>query len=255
MNKAKTESKIDGKTYLRSALSSEQKVLAVQLQLSSESITHDGVLGEVNEQLFIQFLRKYLPLRYDVDHGIVIDSNGATSDQIDIIIFDRQYTPTLLDQQSHRFIPAEAVYCILEVKPTINKAYLDYAADKAQSVRVLNRTSIPIPHAGGEYPAKDLNLFPILAGIVATNVEWSDGIDSDAFRTNFQTLSDKQIIDCGLALSDRAFDVYDGDLKLSNPEGSLAFFLFRLLQRLQSLGTVPAVDWNRYASVLGESEE
>ena len=54
-------------------------------------------------------LRKYLPNRYAVAQGIVVDSNGATSDQIDIIIFDPQYTPTLLDQQSHRFVPAEAV--------------------------------------------------------------------------------------------------------------------------------------------------
>ena len=35
-------------------------------------------------------------------------------------------------------------------------------------------------------------------------------------------------------------------------KGALAHFLFRLLHRLQSLGTVPAVDWNRYASVIGQ---
>lgn len=252
MNKAKVEAKIDGKAFLKSALSAEQRVLAVQLQLSSTSITHDGVLGEVNEQHFIQFLRKYLPLRYDVDRGIVIDSNGSTSDQIDIVIFDQQYTPTLLDQQSHRFIPAEAVYCVLEVKPTISKEYLDYAANKAHSVRVLKRTSVPIQHAGGEYPPKPL--FPILAGLVATTAGWVDGLESDAFRTNFLTLAGDRTLDCGLALSDRAFDVFDGALKLSKPDGSLAFFLFRLLQRLQSLGTVPAIDWNRYASVLEDAD-
>ncbi|MFH1083636.1 MAG: DUF6602 domain-containing protein [Pseudomonadota bacterium] len=86
MNKAKTEARIDGKSFLRSAFAAEQEVIAVQLKLSSKSITHDGLMGEVNEQHFIQFLRKYLPMRYAIDRGIVIDCNGATSDQIDIVM-------------------------------------------------------------------------------------------------------------------------------------------------------------------------
>ena len=80
MNKAKNFSEIDGKRFLREAFVAEQAVLAVQLDLSGKSITHNGVMGDVNEQHFIQVLRKYLPRRYEVDQGIVIDSNGATSD-------------------------------------------------------------------------------------------------------------------------------------------------------------------------------
>jgi hypothetical protein len=249
VNRAKNQSEVDGKRFLRAALTIEQEALAVRLKLSSESITHDGVMGEVNEQHFIDVLRKYLPMRYAIAHGIVIDSNGATSDQIDIVIFDRQYTPTLLDQQDHRFIPAEAVYGVLEVKPTINKGYLEYAADKAKSVRDLERTSIPIVHAGGEYPPKPL--FSIIAGIVAPQVEWAEGLVAEAFWANHQALTAERRLDCCLALSDRSADVYEGKAVLSEKECGLAFFLFRLLQKLQSLGTVPAVDWNRYAQVLG----
>ena len=249
MNKAKTGSKIDGQRFLREALGAEQTVLAVQLDLSAKSVTHDGAMGDVNEQHFIQVLRKYLPKRYEVDRAIVIDANGTTSDQIDIVIFDHQYTPTLLDQHAHRFVPAEAVYCVLEVKPAINKQYLNYAGSKAHSVRLLERTSISIHHAGGEYPPKPL--FPIIAGIVATRVEWTNGIASEAFATTLGALTGSYSLDCGLALSDRAFDTFTGALSMHGPERSLASFLFRLLQRLQSLGTVPAIDWNRYARVLG----
>jgi hypothetical protein len=249
MNKAKTEAQLDGKSFLRSAFAAEQAVIAVQLKLSSKSITHDGLMGEVNEQHFIQFLRKYLPMRYAIDRGVVIDCNGATSDQIDIVIFDHQYTPTLLDQHAHRFIPAEAVYCVLEVKPTINKAYLEYAGDKAKSVRELERTSFPIPHAGGQFPPK--SLFPIVSGIVAADTEWADGLRGEPFDTNIRALSDTRALNCGLALSDRSFDTFDGFMTLSQKGHSLAFFVFRLLQRLQSLGTVPAIDWNRYANVIG----
>ena len=110
MTIAKSKSQIDGKRFLKEAFALEQKFLQVKLELSTQSITHPGTLGDVNESYFIDVLRKYLPRRYAVDNGIVIDSTGATSDQIDVIIYDNQYTPTLLDQENHRFVPAEAVY-------------------------------------------------------------------------------------------------------------------------------------------------
>ncbi len=247
MNKAKNASDIDGKRFLREAFAAEQEVLRLKLELSSKSITHSGVMGEVNELHFIEVLRKYLPNRYAVAQGIVVDSNGATSDQIDIIIFDPQYTPTLLDQQSHRFVPAEAVYAVLEAKPVISKQYLEYAGDKAASVRRLERTSVPIRHAGGEYPPKAL--FSILAGIVSAGVDWVDGCKSPSFAEAVGGLKDERALDCGIALSDRAFQISNGALTLSECHGSLAVFLFGLLDRLQSLGTVPAVDWNKYGSV------
>ncbi len=247
MNKGKTASETNGKKFLRDAFVAEQEVLRLKLELSGKSITHSGVMGEVNELHFIEVLRKYLPNRYAVAQGIVVDCNGATSDQIDIVIFDPQYTPTLLDQQSHRYIPAEAVYGVLEAKPTISKQYLEYAGDKAASVRRLERTSVAIRHAGGEYPPKAL--FPLLAGIVAANAEWVDGCASPSFSEAISGLRDERTLDCGIALSDRAFQVSDGSITLSESQGSLAVFLFGLLDRLQSLGTVPAVDWNRYGSV------
>ncbi|MFM7639966.1 MAG: DUF6602 domain-containing protein [Cyanobium sp.] len=253
VNPNKARSSIDGRRFLREALALEQKVLAAQLDLSLQSITHSGTMGEVNEEHFISLLRRYLPNRYGVDQGIVIDSTGATSDQIDIIIYDPQYTPPLLDQQTHRYVLAEAVYAVLEVKPAINSDYLRYAANKARSVRCLSRTSIPIPHAGGTYPAKPL--FPILAGIVAVRAEWSGGLKSAAFAETLQSLQGDQLLSVGLALKDHAFDLPFSSAELSFSEaieGSLAWFLFNLLRRLQDLGTCPAVDWNRYRDVLSD---
>ena len=248
MSKAKEHSKNDGQEYLRDSFTAEQDVLQVKLNLSTTSITHDGVMGDVNEKHFIDFLRRHLPRRYAVDSAIVIDSNGDTSDQIDIVIYDNQYTPTLLGQHDHRFVPAEAVYAVIEVKPTINKTYLEYAGNKAASVRKLERTSIPIVHAGGEYPAKPP--IEIISGIVATNIEWCDGLGSQAFRDNLEALNSECSIEFGVALSGGSFDNFSNHLAVSPAENALAYFLFRLLGKLQSLGTVPAVDWNKYAEVM-----
>jgi len=227
----------------------QQAMLKTQLEMSSSSITHNGTMGDVNEKHFIEIIKRYLPDRYAVDTGIAIDSNGKTSDQIDVVIFDNQYTPTLLDQQNHRFIPAESVYAVLEVKPHIDKVYLDYAGKKAESVRELKRTSVPIAHAGGIYPAKAH--FKIIAGIIATNIKWADHF-GEAFKAAHALLPDTQQLDCGLAVCGASFDIFNNDKSFTfGPnQNALIFFLFRLLQKLQSLGTVPAIDWNAYAAQL-----
>lgn len=234
--------------FLRDAFASEQTCLLANLK-SSLRITHKGDRGEVNEQFFIDFLRSYLPNRYTVEKAIVIDSTGAVSESIDVVVFDRQYTPTLLDNDKHRYIPAEAVYAVFECKPKINKEYLDYAAKKAASVRRLHRTSVEIHHAGGVLPAK--MPFAIVAGILATEVGWTDGL-SESFRENHSTLVGDLMLDCGFAASGSCFDVFDGEnaYTFGPKENALAYFAFRLLSKLQTLATVPAVDWMAYARTL-----
>lgn len=241
----------EGVAFLQDAFASEQTRLAADLR-SSSRIRHQGDKGEVNEEFFIDFLRCYLPNRYTVEKAMVIDSCGNTSDSIDIVIFDRQYTPTLLDSKKHRYVPAESVYAIFECKPTINKTYLDYAADKAASVRRLYRTSIPITHAGGTFPAKQPH--HIIAGILAINVEWADGLGT-SFVSNHSALSGLRILECGFAAEGACFDAFEGSGKLvfGPADNSLAFFAFRLLSRLQSMATVPAVDWAAYANQLSKT--
>lgn len=231
--------------WLRDAFVDVQQVLALNLRLATASIGHPGVKGGVNEGHWIDILRAYLPNRYQVDTGIVIDSLGGRSDQIDVVIFDRQYTPTMLDQKSHRYIPAEAVYAVLECKPRF-QGDLGYAGEKAASVRRLKRTSVAITHAGGVFQPRAP--FPVVSGMLAARSGWSDGLGK-AFLANLPTEADERL-DCGCALDDGGFDVFGGGLETYGSEGALIRFLFRLLGKLQSLGTVPAIDWNAYAAVL-----
>lgn len=247
-NRSKELSKTDGKAFLQKAFASEQRKLAANLQASSDSITHNGDMGEVNELFFIETLRRYLPDRYTVEKAIILDSRGNTTDSIDVVVFDRQYTPTLLDNDKHRYVPAEAVYAVFECKPTINKGYLEYAADKAASVRRMHRTSVEIPHAGDKpYPPK--RQIELVAGIVALNIEWADGF-GEAFSRIHQELQCDRQLNCGLAVSGASFDTFDGTYTFGPKDNALVFFLFRLLKRLQSVGTVPAVDWAAYAQQL-----
>ena len=262
MNRNKNQSRVDGKKFLREALDLEAQVLAKNLQLSVHSITHNGLMGEVNEQHFIDVLRRYLPRRYAVSRGIVIDSRGKTSEQIDIIIYDPQYTPRMLDQQAHSYVLAESVYAVLEVKPEINSETVKDAAKKARSVRVLKRTSMPIVHSDKADPTKPKALFPILGGLIAIRSGWAKGLADHHFSTLHAQYTGLSTLSLGLALEDQAFDLNYGtfdlqfahdNLQFSGASSSLAWFLFTLLKRLQDLGTCPAVDWLRYRDVLSHS--
>lgn len=246
---AKRVSETQGKEFLQESFYHEQLALLQRLELAEKSITHQGKRGDVTEKHFITTLRAYLPKRYAVDSAIVIDSTGRTSDQMDVVIYDPQYTPTLLDQHDHKYVTAEAVYAVMEVKPTVNKGYLDYAGKKAASIRRLKRTSIPIPHAGGTYPPKPL--FEITAGLIAPNIEWADGFGTP-FLGHHAALKKECRLDCVLALTHASFDIFDPSVNhtISPSKNALVFFTFRLLQKLQSLGTVPAICWNSYASQL-----
>lgn len=237
--------------FLQKAFASEQVCLEASLR-SSSRIRHQGDRGEVNEQFFIEFLRRYLPNRYTIDKASVIDSHGNTSHSIDVVIYDRQYTPTLLDNDKHRYVPAESVYAVFECKPTIDKGYLDYAGEKAESVRKLHRTSIQIHAASGIHEPKVPQ--HILAGILAIDVDWSEGLGT-AFEKNHAALTGRQALDCGFAASGACFDTFnpDGSLTYGPAQNALAFFAFRLLSRLQACATVPAVNWAAYANQLAKT--
>jgi hypothetical protein len=251
-NRAKILSERNGKLFLQEAFHKEQRVLEAQLAFAESSISHYGKRGDVTEKHFLETLRAYLPNRYSIDSAIIIDSKGRTSDQIDIVIYDRQYTPTLLDQADHKYIPAEAVYAVMEVKPVINKEYLIYAGEKAESVRRLFRTSIPVPTLTGIADPK--LLFPILSGLVAAKLAWKDGLGKSFIR-NFAELKNDQRLDCVLAVNRASFDMFDGAEKpprCCTGKNVLVFFLFRLLEKLQSFANVPAISWNAYASQLNK---
>lgn len=236
----------DDVSWLRKSFVMMQTTLIGQMGMATQSISHAGTMGSVNEQHWVDLLRSYLPNRYNVDSGIVIDSLGNKSNQIDVVVFDRHFTPTLLDQKCHRYIPAEAVYAIFECKPAIDKGYIEYAEQKASSVRRMHRTSVPIAHAGGFYDPKPH--FRIIAGLLAPRASWVDGL-GDTFQRNL-SIDDASKLDCGCALEHGSFDFHDGKLLIAREEGALMFFLFRLLARLQSLGSVPAIDWTAYSRII-----
>ncbi len=54
---------------------------------------HPGLKGNSYEEIFRKFLREYLPESLDIATGLLVDSNGNFSKQLDVIISDKAKTP------------------------------------------------------------------------------------------------------------------------------------------------------------------
>lgn len=225
--------------------------MIAKLTTNRENIIHPGSKGDATELCWIEMLNSYLPKRYQAAKAFVLDANGQLSEQLDVVIFDRQYSPFLFNQSGTCYIPAESVYAVFEVKQDLGKKEIEYAGSKAASVRCLQRTSGPIPHAGGKHPPRPL--FEILAGVLTLSATWKPLFGS-SFDLAVKSLSRQQRIDLGCALQFGAFDlryVKDGKPRIEkNEKDPLIFFFLHLLSRLQELATVPAIVITEYAKSL-----
>jgi hypothetical protein len=218
-----------------------------RLITARKSFAHAPTKGDASERVWLDLLTTYLPQRYTVTTAHVVDSKGTFSDQIDAVIFDRQYTPFIFKFEGQTIVPAESVYAVFEAKQTINAELVAYARAKAASVRKLHRTSLPIPHAGGTYEAK--KPLPILAGILTFESDWSPALGDSLIKALERGDEDDQL-DIGCVAAHGVFYRTDGNTVLSLEKKAATAFMLELIARLQELATVPMIDVRAYASWL-----
>lgn len=221
-----------------------------RLRTTRQSFGHPDAKGDASEAVWLELLKTYLPERYRVDKAYVVDSKGAFSDQIDVVVYDRQYSPFIFHYQGETIVPAESVYAIFEAKQTINANYVTYARKKVASVRRLHRTSLPIPHAGGTYPPK--SLIPILGGILTFESDWSPCCGDPLWNAlgGSSIEEDRLNIGCVAAHGHFVWENDAGKYEFTREGKPATAFLFKLIAMLQFSGTVPMIDVNAYAEWL-----
>lgn len=93
-----------------------EQIVKNELNLSSK---HGVLSGGAREARWIAFFRKIIPQKFSIEQGVmIIDSNGNVSKEVDIAVFDNQYTPYLFQYGTLKFIPIEAVAVVVECKST-----------------------------------------------------------------------------------------------------------------------------------------
>lgn len=234
---------------LSQLLSSLHEDIQQRLATVRKTIHHPGSKGDASETVWIEMLNLYLPTRYQTAKAHVVDSRGNFSDQIDVVVFDRQYSPFIFTYQSQTIIPAESVYAVFEAKQTADAKMVSYAQNKVASVRRLHRTSLPIPHAGGTYPPKPL--IPILGGLLTFESEWNPALGVPFERALAAGAGDRQL-DIGCVASHGHFSCNAGlnSYVFKYEAKAATAFLFKLIAQLQFSGTVPMIDIEAYAKWL-----
>lgn len=222
-----------------------------RLETIRSTLAHPGTKGDASERVWNSLFNEYLPARYRSDKAHVVDSRGEFSQEIDVVIYDRQYSPFILHYEGQVIIPAESVYAVFEAKQTANRNHIRYAQGKVRSVRGLHRTSLPIPHAGGTYPPKPP--IPIYGGFLAFESDWTPALGDKLVDALQQDQEDGKL-DFGCVAAQGYFHTHDEEEDYIVHTGGkpATAFLFKLISQLQFSGTVPMIDIQAYGAWLAQ---
>ena len=234
---------------------------SLQAKLESANFpAHPVAKGDVAEDTWRNTLRRYLPSRYSIESGFVIDSRNKTSQQIDCIVYDSVFTPTFWGEHGYVYIPAEAVYGVFEIKQNVNKENIEYASKKIKSVRNLYRTSAFYTGDGELRNPKPL--FRIVGGLIARDFSSKQENIMHVLNEMKNRQDKNEKVDVILTATNGYIDFFNEDYHLGDgaevdscqTEGAAIKGIFRLIRVLVKQGTVGAIDWERYYNSLTEGE-
>ena len=107
----------------------------------ARAATTPELVGDAMEQPVRDRLEQILPRGIGVGSGCVIDTKGATSSQLDVVLYERGLCPVFCINNSPEttYYPAEGVLAVGEVKSTTGKRELADSFRKIRSAKALQR--------------------------------------------------------------------------------------------------------------------
>jgi hypothetical protein len=114
----------------------------MRADLHERLIPHAGELGTAREEVIREFLRSYLPKRFEIASGFAFDASGNASRQLDIIIADALTCPRFEAAGGARFYPCEAIVAVGQVKSSLTSvAEFEEALENLASAKRLDRSA------------------------------------------------------------------------------------------------------------------
>ena len=119
--------------------------LRTEVELINSLITtHQGLKGTGNENALRELLTEFLPRRFAVDTGMIVDNKGKTSRQIDLVIYDALEYPALFSMAGVHLFPIDNVYATIEVKTTLDTKSAKEAIQNIRSVQELELVRVDL---------------------------------------------------------------------------------------------------------------
>jgi len=116
--------------------------LKIEFEDQAKILGHPGEVGTGRENVLKSILTKYIPKRYAVESGFVVDALGNKSEQMDIIIYEVNYTPVFEIVEGKRFFPCETVVAVGQVRTEIgSRKEMQDCLSNIKSVKQLDRSN------------------------------------------------------------------------------------------------------------------
>jgi hypothetical protein len=115
------------------------KQMRSDFEKAQKAVNQPGLKGASFEETFRTFLKEYLPRSLDISTGVLVDSLGSISRQLDVIISDSAKTPIFYQSGNTRVIPIECAYAVIEIKAYLNANELKKVFQNMESVRNLKK--------------------------------------------------------------------------------------------------------------------
>jgi hypothetical protein len=111
----------------------------LQAASSISGLQQPLVKGRLRELLVDQLLQPMLPPALGIGNGIIVDSEGGSSGEIDIVIFNRDILPPLLFSERDGIFPVEACLYAVEIKSMLRVSHLEETLSKFDKIQRLKR--------------------------------------------------------------------------------------------------------------------
>jgi hypothetical protein len=102
-------------------------------------IKHNPSRGAAAENTLRELLREFLPARCEVGTGFIVSKDGATSQQLDIIVYDQAASSPLYRDGSLVVVSPDMVHLVIEVKSDLDKGAIQDAFKNIKTTKKLNK--------------------------------------------------------------------------------------------------------------------
>lgn len=92
---------------------------SIVAQLNLATPNHYATTGTYREKIWASLFRQIIPHKFSIAQGVfIIDSSASNniSKEVDLAVFDEQYTPYIFNYGNIKFIPIEAVAIVIQCK-------------------------------------------------------------------------------------------------------------------------------------------
>jgi hypothetical protein len=114
-----------------------QRQMRLHLEEIRATFQHKGVKGDKVEDSVRQLLRRYLPTKFQIGKGEVVDTTGQRSAQTDVVVVDDYHPFTFTDDEPSLFF-IEGVCVAGEVKSLLTSQELTQAVANSQIFKKLS---------------------------------------------------------------------------------------------------------------------